>query len=249
MEDTEQIETTDQEQQNEPGKPKKQTRARSAANQLQEVLDAFDELLANPKLKEAKRADLLIEKTHTLLQLVELQKDKKESEIAAENATLKQDLAAANTRVAALETEVNALKASQHPIQTVTVPASDDAEIRANLANTRDLIQNAAQAIRENVEEPTRLKIAAVLCTRMGKGAQPLVSDIADWASIYRASQLCTEELENWITRAAPGARGSGIHISKSVLAARGVPIPEVGSFSTRPAYADVFDQIDSGTF
>lgn len=231
-------------------KPKqKRVKNRSPKLQLQICADELSELANRDGVKSNNRVDALIRKADILTELARLTAKEKDSEASAENAALKQQHEQDAARVSSLEAEVASLKASQHPIRTVTVPDPDAAVIRAaNLAKD-DLIKNAGESIRANCEEPTRLRIGASLTKKMSKAAYPLVSEICDWASIFTASQRSTEDLETVITQAAPDAKGSAIQLAKATLSARGVPIPEVGSFSNRPAYADVFDQIDSGTF
>ena len=194
-------------------------------------------------MKPNGRVDLQLRRADAILSLAKLSADKADSDALAENETLKQERAALYEQLAVKDARIAELEASQHPIQTVTVPDPDAAVIRAASLAKDDLIQNTAQAIRENAEEPTRLRVAAALVTRLGRKAQPIVAGIADWASIVTFNQKSDEDLQEIISSAFVGSRGSAVQLARATLAVRNVSV--IGPNGTKPKYKDVFDEID----
>jgi hypothetical protein len=249
MADQEEIDQTDDlEQDAEPGKPKlTRKKRRNPLVQLQESIDDLAEMAKDSSLKPNNRADLQLRRADAILSLAKLSADKADSEALAENISLKTQLEQDAARTSSLEGEVASLKASQHPIQTVTVPDPDAASIRADLANARDLILSAGQAVKQVVGETDRLRLAALLAKRSGRGAQSMISEMGvDFASIWMASQESSETLTARIDAASPeGQRGAAVLVAKSTLAARGQDYVYVGPRSTKPVYADVFYELD----
>jgi hypothetical protein len=242
MEEKQEEEPIEQEQEK-----KKQIRVRSPKAGLQQCADELSAIAADKNTKPNGRVDALIRKADILTELARLVAKEKESEAIAENENLTRQHVEDFAKIAELEAQVSALKASQHPVEIREIPDARLPETLALNMQQADLIQNAAQAIRENVEEPTRLKMAAVLVKKMGRNAQPFVSDIVDFASVYAASTRTDDELQSTIDSAFVGSRGAAVLVARATLAARGVPV--IGPRSSKPVYADVFDQADHGTF
>lgn len=210
---------------------RKRQRLRSPRAQCQQVIDELSDLAQSANVKPNNRTDALLRKSELLVELMKISAKEKESDALIENETLKQQHVEDSAKIAELQTRVDSLAASQHPVEIREIPDSRLPETIALNQRQADLLQNAAQAVRENVEEPTRLKIAAVLVKKMGKGAQPLVSDIADWASVYRASMETDDALIAVIDAAQPGSRGAAVQVAKATLSARGISYagPQVG--------------------
>jgi hypothetical protein len=217
---------------------KKQIRLRSPKAQLQQCADELSDIASADGVKSNNRVDALIRKADILTELARLVAKEKESETLAENTALKQQHAEYTIRISELESEVSHLRSTQNPVEIRTVPDPEAAEIRASLANAGGLIKNAGQVIQANVEEPTRLRIAAALVKRMGRGAQPFVSEICDFASVFTASQRSDDELQEVIDLAAPGARGMALQVAKATLASRGLEY----TGPRKPVYRNEFD-------
>jgi hypothetical protein len=201
----------------------KRIRLKSLRSQIQATLNSLEAISNDPKQKKNCQSDAALKRADLLLDLSRLDHKKEVDAALAENATFHEQLDAKDARIAELETECEQLRASQRPVEIREIPDPRLPETIALSQRQADLLQNTAQAIRENVEEPTRLRIAAALCKRMGKGAQPLVSDITDWASVYRASMETDDALVAVIDAAQPGSRGQAVLGARATLAARGI--------------------------
>jgi hypothetical protein len=225
----------------EPEEKKKQVRVRSPKAGLQQCADELSNIAADKNTKPNGRVDALIRKADILTELARLVAKEKESEALAENETLTRQHVEDSAKIAELEAQVSMLKVNQHPVEIREIPDPRLAEsISAGLAKD-DLIQNAAQAVKQVVSEPDRLRVAALLVRKMGKASQPFVSDIVDFASVYSASARTDDELEQVLTQAAVGARGFGIQVATATLFARGAYVPEVGSEYAKPVFRNEF--------
>ncbi|MGA9156520.1 MAG: hypothetical protein WB249_07005 [Candidatus Sulfotelmatobacter sp.] len=241
-------EHSDPEQESEQGsKPKqKRVKARRASIQLQATLDAYDDILASTTLKEGKRADLLIEKTHTLLQLCQLKQAEDADESLKENAVLKAQREQDSARITELEAEVTSLKASQHPVEVRTVPDPETPQLRADLKLKDEMLAAVVEAVKSSLSHPQRINFAAVVVARCGRACQSFLSQVTDFSLIWWASQKRDDELQEVISLAQPNARGDGVLVSRAVLAARNVPV--VGP-QAKPVYKDVFTELDGAPF
>ena len=232
----------------EPGSKPKQKRykLRNPLAQLQKCAYELSDIAADKSTKPNGRVDALVRKADILTELARLTAKDAAETVFAENEALKQKSANDTERIATLEAEVSQWKqkASERLVQTI--PDPEAATIRAANVDKDDLIQNAGQVVKQVVSEPDRLKVAALLVKRSGRLSQPFVSEIADFASVYTASQRSDDELQDVISQAAPGAYGSNILLSKAVLAARGVAV--TGPRSSKPVYKDIFDELDGVT-
>ena len=209
----------------------KRTKRRNPLVQLQQCADELSELASQDGVKSNNKVDALIRKANILTELARLTAKEKESEASAENVVLKQRHADDESTINQLRAEIDRLKATQNPVRVEVRDDPEAAEIRRSLANAGDLITNAGQVIRANVEEPTRLRISAALVKRMGKNAQPFISEICDFASIYVASLESSEALIARIDAASPGSRGAAVQVAKATLSARGSEYagPQIG--------------------
>ena len=147
------------EQESEPGSSKskqKRVKARRASVQLQATLDAYDDILASTTLKEGKRADLLIEKTHTLLQLCQLKQAEDADESLKENSALKQQHADDAARISSLELECSQwkLRATERLVQTVPDPEAP--QLRADLKLKDEMLVAVASAVTTVSIPPTK---------------------------------------------------------------------------------------------
>lgn len=201
----------------------KRIRLKSLRSQIQATLNSLEAISNDPKQKKNCQSDAALKRADLLLDLSRLDHKKEVDAALAENATFHEQLDAKDARIAELETECEQLRASQHPVEIREIPDSRLPETIALNQRQADLLQNAAQEIRANCEEPTRLKIAAVLVKKMGRDAQPFVSDIVDFASIYAASTRTDDELQDVIDSAFVGSRGSAVLVARATLAARGI--------------------------
>lgn len=242
-------EQSEPEQESEQGSKQKQKRykLRNPLAQCQKCVDELSELAADRTAKINVRGDCLIRKADLLVELARLSAEAASDEKAAENSALKEQHAEDEATINQLRAEVAQWKQKANERLTVTVPDEHAAEIHARNLQQADLIENAAAAVRQIVNESDRLRIAAILIKRMDRACHAF--EICEFASSYAFSKKKDSDLEDIISQAAPDAKGSAIQLAKATLSARGVPIPEVGSFSTRPVYRDVFDAIDSGEF
>lgn len=244
MEEKQEEEPIEQEPEQEK---KKQVRLRSLRSQIQATLDSLEAISNDPKQKKNCQSDAALKRADLLLDLSRLDHKKEVDAALVENAAFHEQLDAKDRHIAELESECAQLRNNQHPVRVEVQQDPEAAEVRRRLANANDIIENAGQAIRENVEEPSRLKIASALVRRMGKGAQALVTEIADWASIVTFSQKSDDDLQEIISSAFVGSRGPAVQLARATLAVRG--IETTGPRSSKPVYGDVFDQVDNGTF
>jgi hypothetical protein len=234
-ETAQEIEQSEEKSESESEQPKR-SRFRALRPQIQSTLDSLQAISEDPKQKPNCRSDAALKRADLLLDLSRLDHKKEVDAALAENATFHEQLDAKDARTAQLEAEVQSLKASQAPVRVEIQPDPEAKQIRAKLLAQSDLIENAVKAVRENVDAPTRLRIAASLVKKMGKSA--LLFDIGDLDSVCRASLESDETLMGVLDGVSPGVRlGAWGQVCKATLAVRGIEY----SSSPRPAQSVPF--------
>jgi len=228
-------------------KPNKRLKSRSGKLQIQECINELTAMSKDTSIRGPKRIDALLQKSALVTEMARLQAAEDSDAAAQELDTLKAQRAEDEATINQLQNELAQWKQKASERLVERVPDRRLAEqISTNLQQTNLLI-NTGQAVKQIVSEPDRLRIAAVLCRRSGRGAQSMISEMGvDFASIYMASQESSETLTARIDAASPeGQRGAAVLVAKSTLAARGQDYVYVGPRSTKPVYADVFYELD----
>lgn len=204
---------------------RRQQRLRSPRAQCQQVIDELSDLAQSANAKPNNRTDALLRKSELLVELMKISAKEKESEALAENETLKQQHEQDSAKIAELQTRVDSLTASQHPVEIRTVPDPETPQLRADLKLKDDILNAIAEAVKSSLSHPQRINFAAVLVTKYGRACQSFLNQVTDFSLIWCASQKRDEELQEIISLAQPNARGDGCLVSRALLAARGVPV------------------------
>lgn len=162
------------------GQPEKQKRqrARAARGQLQSTLDAFDLAISDSKQKPAKIADLLIAKATILTQQAAIEAEAKSDEALTENAALKEQKSIDSARISTLEAEVQSLKASQNPVERIEIPDPAAQQLRRDLQQTQQLVNDLAQSVASELDEDSRCRVSVRLLMKHHHGTVSAVCSI-----------------------------------------------------------------------
>ena len=112
---------------------RRQQRLRSPRAQCQQVIDELSDLAQSANAKPNNRTDALLRKSELLVELMKISAKEKESEALAENETLKQQHEQDSAKIAELQTRVDSLTASQHPVRDTHCARSRDSATTSRL--------------------------------------------------------------------------------------------------------------------
>jgi hypothetical protein len=220
---------------------KKKVRKRRAAGQLQATLDAFDELIADPEVKSAKRCDLLISKATILNQMSVIESEERQSAALAENSMLKEKSEADAQRIAELEQQVQTLQTSQHPVEVRVESNPELPLLRKQVA-----VLTAAIADFKESDPDTVALVAVKSALKDFDAAKPLLRLLSiELSDIFATMKESTESLESALSVNSEHALSP---LNRAVLTVRGNTVYETPTGrsgrsyrSSTPDFDDIF--------
>jgi hypothetical protein len=200
-----------------------QTRRRtksSTRRALESTVTEFDELLATPELKDAKRGDILIAKANALKELLALEAADRDTETQDTISLLEDQHASDTQRISALEFENSTLRAKSDVIREV--PDPEHAKVRQQNFELTEALSFIVRGIREDDKAACAIRAVQTL----SRDAFRRLCDAmeVDWKMYLLMLNRPDSELRDQVEKAQ--VRGPACIAAEAILAARGVKVP-----------------------